>query len=58
MSLFTTIKAGMRVLYSTPLHPRTFGTLQERAANRAFWIVKSEAGEVEIIHKSDIMQLI
>ena len=56
--MFNKIQAGMRVLYSTPMLPRTYGTLQERARNRAFWIVNSEQGELEIIHKNDIITVL
>ena len=56
--LFQTIKAGVRVLYSTPITPRTYGKLVSRARNRAFRLVESELGELETIHKSDIITVL
>lgn len=49
------IVKGLRVLYSTPLQPRNFGTIMKRTPNRSFWYVQSDQGEDAIIHKGDII---
>jgi len=56
--MFSSLKKGIRVLYSTPMHPRVYGALVKRTANRSFWEVRSDLGECEVIHKDDIICLL